>query len=567
MTTNLPISNPQKYLTERILEIIRTKIADLNKFVGVDVEIEVPRVKEYGDFSTNVAMKLAKSLKQEPMEIARVLAEELKKEKPLIQKAEAVLPGFVNLWINPEEMAQVVKQIIVEDERYGAVNLGRGKRVLVEFVSANPTGPLHIGHCRNAVAGDAIARILGFCGYKVEREYYFNDAGRQMQKLGESLRARYLQLFGKETKLPEDGYYGDYLIDIARKLMEGKGDALIESKEVEFFTAYAAGNILETIKKDLKDLRIEFDHWVNESELLKSGEVDAVLWELRQKGMAYEKEGALWLKSENFGDEKDRVLVKSDGEKTYLAPDVAYHKNKFKRGYDMLINVFGGDHHGYVPRLKAGMQALGFDTNRLHCLIVQMVTVKSGEEAIRLSKRAGEFITIREMLDALGSDVVRFFFLMRTLDSQLIFDWELAKDTSMNNPVYYVEYAYARTCSLFNKAIEAGLRITNDELRMANVELLTLAEEQTIIKEMALFPEVVRRSAELLEPQFITTYLQDLVTTFHNYFTAGTKNLEYRIVLPDKPELSYARLALVKALQIVIRNATSLIAVSTPEKM
>lgn len=553
------------YLTEKLSSIIKRAITNLNQIIEADIEIEVPRVKEFGDFSTNVAMKLAKALRKPPMEIANSIAEEIQQAKPLILRAEAVKPGFVNIWINPEEMTNIVQQILAEDEKYGAVDVGQGKRVLVEFVSANPTGPLHIGHCRNAVVGDSIARILKFAGYNVEREYYFNDAGAQMQNLGRSLRARYLQLLGIDEPIPEDGYHGEYLIDIAKKLVAEKKDSLVNSDDVNFFTAFATKHILESIRTDLADLKVEFDHWVSESWFHREGKVDEVIDELKRRNMAYEKDGALWLRTTEFGDEKDRVLVKSNGEKTYLAPDIAYHKNKYERGYDLLVNVFGGDHHGYIPRLKAAMQALGFDPGKLRCLVIQMVTLKEGEEASRFSKRKGGFITIREMLDELGSDVVRFFFLMRTIDSQLVFDWDLAKDTSMDNPVYYVQYAYARTCSLFKKAEEEKFEVSN--ISGANVNLLTLPEEQSIIKHLALFPDVVKRAAEALEPQFIPAYLRDLTSSFHNYFTAGTRNPEYRIVLPDNPELTYARLALVRALQIVIRNAMSLISVSTPEKM
>lgn len=553
------------YLTEKLSSIIKRAITNLNQIIEADIEIEVPRVKEFGDFSTNVAMKLAKALRKPPMEIANSIAEEIQQAKPLILRAEAVKPGFVNIWISPEEMTNIVQQILAEDKKYGAVDVGQGKRVLVEFVSANPTGPLHIGHCRNAVVGDSIARILKFAGYNVEREYYFNDAGAQMQNLGRSLRARYLQLLGIDEPIPEDGYHGEYLIDIAKKLVAEKKDSLVNSDDVNFFTAFATKHILESIRTDLADLKVEFDHWVSESWFHREGKVDEVIYELKRRNMAYEKDGALWLRTTEFGDEKDRVLVKSNGEKTYLAPDIAYHKNKYERGYDLLINVFGGDHHGYIPRLKAAMQALGFDPQKLRCLVIQMVTLKEGEEASRFSKRKGGFITIREMLDELGSDVVRFFFLMRTIDSQLVFDWELAKDTSMDNPVYYVQYAYARTCSLFKKAEEEKFEVSN--ISGANVNLLTLPEEQSIIKHLALFPDVVKRAAEALEPQFIPAYLRDLTSSFHNYFTAGTRNPEYRIVLPDNPELTYARLALVRALQIVIRNAMSLISVSTPEKM
>jgi len=552
------------YLTEKLRTIIQEAVHKLNKIIVSDIRIEVPRVKDFGDFSTNVAMKLAKPLHQSPMKIAEQIVAEIIQNKPLILKAEAVKPGFINIWIDPEEMATLIEKVISAGDTYGAVDVGKGKRVLVEFVSANPTGPLHIGHCRNAIVGDSVARILGFSGYNVEREYYFNDAGAQMINLGKSLRARYLQQLGNEAEIPEDGYHGEYLVDIARELVNEHGDSLLH-KDLDFFTHYATHHILQFIKKDLADLKVEFDHWVSETSFHEQGKVDEVIKKLKERDQVYEDSGALWLKTSEFGDEKDRVLVKSNGFKTYLAPDIAYHRDKYEREYDLLINVFGGDHHGYIPRLKASMQALGFDPDKLLCLVIQMVTIKKGEEVMRFSKRAGGFITIRQMLDELGSDVVRFFFLMRSIDSQLIFDWELAKDTSMNNPVYYVQYAYARTCSLFDKAREESVDLS--KVDRADVQLLNLPEEQDIIKNISLFPNVVHSASELLEPQLITSYLRDLVSSFHNYFTAGTKNSEYRIILPDKPELTRARLALVKALQIVIQNAMSLISVSTPSTM
>ncbi len=428
------------YLTQRIEQIVGDALEEFlateNKGHEISIvpDLELPKRAEHGDFALSVAMKLAPVLRRAPMQIAEEISRRIPAGGGIIAKVEIAKPGFINLHVNPRELASVIEQIFEMHEEYGSVDVGKDEKVLVEFVSANPTGPLHLGHCRNAVVGDSLSRILNYAGYRAEREYYFNDAGVQMINLGKSLRARYLQQLGKDVPVPEDGYHGEYLVDIAEKLVQDKGDSLADSEDVESFILYAGNVILDLIKHDLADLRVEFDHYVDESDLHAEGKVDAVLEELKSRGMVYEKEGAVWLKSSQFGDEKDRVLVKSDGNKTYLTPDIAYHRAKYLRGYDLLINVFGGDHHGYVPRLKASMETLGFDSERLVCLIIQMVTIKSGGDTARFSKRAGGFITIREMIDELGTDVVRFFFLMRTMGSQMVFDWDLAKDTSANNP-------------------------------------------------------------------------------------------------------------------------------------
>ena len=559
------------YLTDKIEKLIQRAVVEYVRAAGISLseiptpDLDIPRIREHGDFATNIAMQLTSHMRRPPMEIAASIAERIPTEGTVIARAEVARPGFINIHVDPRELPFILRQILERKDTYGALNLGNNQRALVEFVSANPTGPLHLGHCRNAVVGDSLSRILAFAGYAVEREYYFNDAGAQMINLGKSLRARYLQQMGKDEPIPEDGYHGEYLIDIARQLVQERSDALVQTTELEPFISYATSFILEFIRKDLADLRISFDHYVSETEYHRRGKVDEVIEELRRRDMVYEHEGALWLKTTQFGDEKDRVLVKSNGEKTYLTPDIAYHRDKYLRGYDLLFNIFGGDHHGYIPRLKASMEALGFDSQRLHCLIIQMVTLKSGDDTVRFSKRAGGFITIREMIDEVGADVVRFFFLMRTMGSQLLFDWDLAKNTSMDNPVYYVQYGYARCCSLFKKAQEDNLDPA--KVDSADLSLLQLPEEQAVLKELALFPDVVRRSALYYEPSFIVNYSRQLAAVFHNFFTAGTRNPALRIIIPGNIDLSYARLALVKGLQIVIRNAMSLISVSTPEEM
>lgn len=532
--------------------------------MSTPVTIEIPKNKEYGDFATPVAMLLARALHKSAMEIASAIAQHIPAD-PLIARINVAPPGFINVAVTSNALAEIVRHISTEQSHYGRCDTGAGKRALVEFVSANPTGPLHIGHARNAVVGDTIARCLEAAGYAVTREYYFNDAGVQMKKLGESLRARYLQQLGAKAALPTDGYQGEYLVEIARHLISEIGDSRKDETDVSFFTNFASKEILHSIDQDMKSLGIAFQEWVSESTMHREGKVRETLDELKARDKAYQHDGAWWLRSSEYGDEKDRVLVKRDGEPTYLTPDLAYHKFKYERRYDMLVNVFGGDHHGYVPRLAAGIEALGYPSSVLHCVIIQMVTLLKGGERTKLSTRSGEFITLKSMIEELGRDVVRFFFLMRSADSHLVFDWELAKDTSMNNPVYYVQYAHARFCSIFKKAVELGIQYQGAE--RANLALLETAEEKDIIMLLAQLPQVIRKSAEAVEPHHLTLYLRELAGAFHQYFTIGTKEHEYRVLVPDNPELTQARLALVDCLRITIANGLSILGVSAPERM
>ena len=448
-------------IKESLEEFVKQALQSYAEAQGVTLPkmtilIERPKVKEFGDFASNAAMQTVKIFKKNPMEIAEGIKERIP-PSPLIGEISIAKPGFINFRLNPAASGIALKTILAQGADFGRVNVGNGKKVLIEFMSANPTGPLHIGHARNAILGDSIARILNAAGYAVTREYYYNDAGVQMKNLGLSLQARYRQALGEDVPFPEDGYQGDYMKEIAQMLVAEKGDSLKSTQETQAFTQFAADHIIKLIDADMRALGIYFDNWFSEASLHKNGKVDRALDRLAQQGMLYEKDGATWLRSEQFGDEKDRVVIKSDGEKTYIMPDIAYHQDKFERGYDILINVLGGDHHGYVPRLKAGVQALGFDAARLHCIVFQMVTLLKDGEQIKLSTRAGKFITLKNAIDELGADVVRFFFLMRGADSQMTFDWQLAKDHSMNNPVFYVQYAHARCCSLFKKAEEMGI--------------------------------------------------------------------------------------------------------------
>ena len=559
----------QKHIKEILESLAREGLKGYAESMGMKIPdipilIERPNVKEFGDFSTNLAMQTARFFKKPPLEIAQGIKAAMP-ANALVMETSVARPGFINFRLAPRAAGLVLKTILSQGNSYGRLNIGGGKKVLIEFMSANPTGPLHIGHARNAILGDSIARVLEGAGFKVTREYYYNDAGVQMKKLGESLKARYLQVLGRDVPFPEDGYKGDYMIEIAKDLAREKGESLAPEDNIEIFTRYAANRIIKLIDEDMKTLGIYFDNWFSESSLHTSGKVDSTLDFLKEKGMLYEKDGAWWLRSEQFGDEKDRVVIKSDGEKTYLAPDIAYHKDKLDRGFDLLINVLGGDHHGYVPRLNAGVQALGYDASRLHCIVFQMVSLLKDGETLKLSTRSGKFITLKEVAQELGTDVVRFFFLMRSADSQMIFDWELAKDHSMNNPVFYVQYAHARCCSLFKKADE--MNILWEGFKENHLSLLTLEEEQDILRIMEKYPDIVKVCAETLEPHHITTYLRELAGAFHTFFTAGVKDDVKRFLLPQKPELTQARLSLIAALKQVLSNAMYIIGITPLERM
>jgi len=532
---------------------------------SLDCSIQAPKNPEHGDYAAQVAFSLARQLRRMPLEIAKGIVAHWPAD-PLVATVEVAAPGFINIRLRTEGIAATLRDIIAQGDQFGRSRTGTGKKAQVEFVSANPTGPLHIGHARNAIAGDTLARILAAVGYEVTREYYFNDAGVQMRNLGESLRARYLQAIGREAELPPDGYRGDYIAEIANRLRAEQGDALADSKDADFFTAYAVKEILHLIEEDLDSLDIHFDVWTTESSMYREGRVERVLQKLRERGVVYEQEGALWLRTTQFGDEKDRVLIKSDGTMTYLVPDIAYHDEKFERGFDLVVDVLGSDHHGYVPRLRGALEALGHDSSCVHWRLYQMVSLLRSGVQTKLSTRAGDFVTFKEMVAELGRDVVRFFFLMRELDSHLVFDWDLAKKTDWNeNPVYYVQYAHARICSVFEKAASLGFQW--EGLEASPLDRLTLPEEQALIKQLLGFGEGVERAARDLEPHALTLYLRDLAATFHNYFTRGTRDPEGRVIQPADQGLMQARMALLVAVRIVLRNGFRLLGLRAPEKM
>lgn len=551
-----------------IRERLRALVAGaVEKVAGADLaartSIEAPRTPEHGDFATNIALALAKELKRKPLDIAGEIAAAIPAD-PLIAKVEIKPPGFINFFVAQESAAAILLQIAADGARYGWLDEHAGQTAIVEYVSANPTGPLHIGHARNAALGDCVARALERVGFKVWREYYYNDAGAQMKRLGESVHARYLEACGDAADFPEDGYHGDYIRDIANRLHAEHGDAW-RGRHAADFAAYAKAIIEKLIDADMDALGIRFDLKFSEVSLHESGQVDKTLARLRELGKTYEKEGATWLRTEEAGDEADRVLIKQDGEKTYLAPDLAYHAYKYDRGFDLLVNLLGADHHSYVVRLTAGCAALGYDPARLNCIVYQLVTVMRGGEIVRFGKRAGEYITVREMIDELGTDAIRFFFNMRKGDSHMTFDWDLAKEQSQQNPVYYVQYAHARCCSILRKAAEQDLLPGGWEV--TKLALLNALEEQRLIKTLAEYPRIVAASGNLVEPHHYTAYLRTVAEQLNAYFTAGNVNAALRVLVEGHPELARARLLLITATRTVLANALDALGVSAPESM
>lgn len=526
-----------------------------------DIVIEVPAHAEHGDFATNVAMQLAKPEKKAPRQIAEILVKELTEIGDLFEKLEIAGPGFINFFINKDVWRDSLKTIFAEGDEYGKVTVGAGKKVQVEFVSANPTGPLHIGHGRGAATGDAVASLLSAAGFEVVREYYINDAGNQMDTLGKSVYLRYCELLGKTIEFPADCYQGDYIRDIARDLVTKFGSRYLDVTDKEAIPVFAkiGGDIiLDGIKDDLADFGVVHDTWFSEQTLFDSGKVAEAISLMRERGHIYEEEGALWFRTTDFGDDKDRVVVRGNGVTTYFASDIAYHRDKYDRGFDWAINVWGADHHGYVPRLKAIVEGLGRDPDDLKIILVQLVSLLRNGEPVAMSTRSGEFVTLKEVVDEVGRDAARFFFLMRRSDSQLDFDLELAKRQSTENPVYYVQYAHARICSIFETAIEKGL--VPEDFAATPLTKLEAAEELALIKFLGKFPETVEGSALNFEPHRITYYLQELAGLFHSFYN------RHRVIGEDQ-ELSAARLLLLKCTAQTLKNGLLLLGVSAPEKM
>ncbi|MGD9349965.1 MAG: arginine--tRNA ligase, partial [Desulfobacterales bacterium] len=516
------------------------------------VEIEEPRADAHGDFSTNIAMVMASIQKMAPRKIADAIIAHLQDPQQLIEKTEIAGPGFINFFVRPSAWHPVLREILDADTAYGASDIGTGQKFQVEFVSSNPTGPLHVGHGRGAAVGDAVANILAFCGYDVQKEYYINDSGRQIRTLGQSVYLRYRELSGQEVEFPAECYQGAYIRDLAADLKSQKGDRLLgqpEDDAVMECARFAAEKILDGIRDDLKSFGVEFDRWFSEQSLYDSGRVAEILEQFRKKGIVYEKEGALWFKTSEFGDEKDRVVVKANGETTYFASDIAYHQDKYDRGFERVVDVWGADHHGYIPRMKAAIEACGHQRHQFDVILVQLVNLLRAGEPVAMSTRAGEFETLRDVIGEVGRDAARFIFLTRHYESALDFDLDVAKQKTNDNPVYYVQYVHARIASIMRKGRERGAgEITWDDKAVAR---LTAPEEIDLIKALARYPDILAGSAESMEPHRVTYYLMVLASAFHTYYN------KHR-VLTDDVLLRCGRLNLILAVQKVIRNGLTL---------
>jgi arginyl-tRNA synthetase len=549
----------KKRLKEKLDECFRKGVTEglWSENSAGSYAVEEPKQASHGDLSTNMAMVVAGREKKNPREVAGLLAGMLEDDRDLVAKVEIAGPGFVNFFIRPEVWQSVLPEVCNQDENFGLSEIGKGRKVLVEFVSANPTGPLSIGHGRQAVLGDAVARLLSATGHQVTREYYYNDAGRQMRVLGESTRARYLESLGLANQFPEDGYQGEYIREIADQLKEEKGDSLKDEDYVPFKEA-AEKAIFADIDSTLTGLDIKFDNYYNEHSLYEEGLIEDVVSALRDKGLVYDQDGAVWFKTTEFGHEKDRVIIKSTGEPTYRLPDIAYHREKFKRGYDWMVDIFGSDHIATVPDVLAGVQALGYDPEKVTVVLHQFVTLMRDGKQVKMSTRKANFITVDELVEEVGKDVVRFFFLMRKADSQLEFDLDLATQQSQENPVYYMQYGHARLASINRKAAEKG--VDRGALSEASLDRLVEPEELQMLKAMAAWPDMIESAALGLEPHKVIFFMQDLASQFHSYYN------KHRIIGDDQ-ELSRARLWLAEGLRVILRNGLNLIGVNAPEKM
>jgi arginyl-tRNA synthetase len=523
--------------------------------------LESPREKDHGDYATNIAMVMTAREGKPSQEVARIILSQFEDEDGVIEKAEIAGPGFINFYLKDKVWYSVLKEIGRKRKNFGRGKIGEGRRVQIEFISANPTGPLHVGHGRGAAIGDVLANIFEACNYRVFKEYYINDVGSQMNILGQSVFLRYLHALGKEVEFPDYCYQGEYIAEIAKKAIRERGDEYLrypQEESIRSLVSFASNDILRGIQGDLDQFGVHFDGWFSEKELYREEKVPRTIEDLREKGLVYEKDGALWLKTSQYGDEKDRVLVKASGETTYFASDIAYHKDKLDRGFEVLINIWGADHHGYVPRMKASLMAMGKDEAVLKIVLVQLVSLMRDGKPVAMSTRAGDFTTLRDVVEEVGRDAARFFFLMRRPDSQLDFDLELAKRRSAENPVYYVQYAYARICSIISEALNKGISLP--KFGDIDLHLLNLPEELDLLKHLSAYPEVVEASALSLEPHRIPFYLMELSSLFHSYYN------KYRVI-SSEVELTKTRLLLVDSIKGVIKSALNILGVLAPEKM
>ncbi len=523
--------------------------------------LDTPREKNHGDLATTLALTLAKPESKSPRKIAEIIIANIQDNAGIIEKTEIAGPGFINFFLKQDRWKKTLFEIESEGSSYGLKNIGKGERVLVEFVSANPTGPLHVGHGRGAAVGDALANLLAAVGYDVTREFYINDAGRQIKLLSESIYSRYQQACGNAVQFPEDGYYGDYVEELARDFIQQHGNKYLnvpfeECREV--FGFFGKEMMLDDIRTDLEAFGVRFDTWFSEASLLQDQSVQNSVEELRESRNLYEQDGALWFRSTAFGDDKDRVVKKQDGAWTYLATDIAYHRQKLGRGYKTLVNIWGADHHGYIPRMQAVIQAFGHPKDSLHVLLVQLVAILRHGQPVPMSKRAGTFVTLRDVVQDVGADVARYIFLTRRSDSHLDFDLDVAKEQSRENPVYYVQYAHARLASLFREAESRKISIPKNST--ADLCLLDQPEEQHLIKALAKYPELIEEAAQAYEPHRLTYYLQDLAGLLHNYY------FKHRVITDDV-DRTRAKLFLLKQVKTVIQSALGILGVSAPDRM
>ena len=546
-------------LTDAIIKTAKNAIAAGVVKDGTlpEVQLTVPPKKEFGDFASNFAMQSARALRCNPRVLAQYIVENL--DCPYVKKAEIAGPGFINFYLNPDWVYDMLARIVEAGENYGNMPKASDEKIQLEYVSANPTGPLHVGHGRGAAVGSALGNLLKAAGYDVEQEYYINDAGNQMNNLARSVNARYLELLGKEIEFPEDGYHGHDIIDTAQRIINKYGDRFLlmgEEERLEEFKTIAYQEKLAALKEDLERFNVRFDVWFSEKTLHEANKIKEACDTLLEKGYMYEQDGALWLKSTAFGDDKDRVVIRDNGVPTYFAADIAYHANKFGRGFDRVINLWGADHHGYIARMKAAMQCMGYQPEQLEILILQMVRLLRDGQEVKMSKRTGQSVTLNELIDEVGTDAARFFFVMRSIDSQLDFDLDLAKKKSNDNPVFYVQYAHARICSIMRQVAEAGIEVQGK----GDYKLLTEPVEVDLIKKLGEYPEMLATAAKERAVQQVAHYVYDLAGLFHSAYNQCR-------ILGVNEELQQARLAMVMAVGHVVRHALSILGVSAPEKM
>ena len=543
---------------ETLIEEIKQAILKAELVAEVpEIKIENPKDTKNGDYATNIAMVLTKLAKRNPREIAQAIVDNIDVQKADVSKIDIAGPGFINFYMDNGYLTEIITEALTKKADFGK-SAPKNERILVEYVSANPTGSLHIGHARNAAVGDTLCNVLSAAGYDVLREYYINDAGKQIENLAYSIEARFLQALGEEKELPADGYHGKDIIEIGKDLA-AKHPEYKDSSEEERIKAFRKLGLdyeMDKLKKDLTEFNVHFDNWFSETSLYENKEIDKALEQMRQHGYIFEEEGATWLRTTEFGDDKDRVLIKKDGSYTYFLPDIAYHYDKIERGYDTLINLFGADHHGYINRLKASLETFGVDSKRLEIQVMQMVRLLQDGQEVKMSKRTGNAITLRDIMDEVGIDAARYFLTMRSPDSHFDFDMELAKSESSDNPVYYAQYAHARICSMLRQAKEAGITPSTD----VNYALITNEKAFELLKRVADFESVIEQAAEHRAPHRITNYIQDLAAHFHKFYNAEK-------VLTDDIEKSRAHVALIEAVRITLQNALTLVGVSSPEKM